>query len=379
MTMPIRSYEKLPALHTPDPLDAVAQSPWPFVGPDVRYFGSNNIHLSFNAASCLAIDSVWSQSTPLAEVESQASLYTNVLIDDLRFWAEDSSKLSQREFWEFSRSILYGRPPEIEAYCTKGKFLSSFDIFCTISIPSYSIIGGEIEAGWLKKLFTGDGRQSSNNFSDRPYVLDLTARDIRSIFKTLIDDLDGLENVVSLRDLAGVVRTTLCREVLKRATWRFPRVTGNSRGRRHPSTTRDRILGLSIHTGVSPPDSGARLRPVAGVGSWACLVWANAQEFNHVKVRRRNHTANLSDEICIRRAAARVSGSARSPAATCSGNVVPRRRCARSRLPVALSPRALRSCHRRQMARNLRVGRNVWRFGAKAGAATAAKIDGDLS
>jgi len=351
------SYEQLLALYNrPSALDGAYQGFCFFAqAPSMSAHGSVLVDGSILVNSpTVAIEypttAIWSRLGSFNDSDSQASLFADFFLSGLRSWVRETPKLSQRDFWRFSNVVLSNSPIE---WATKAPFepepliyfdlkSSNFDVKVALQ-DSIRLRSGPIwqEPNYLRH------NQTSYTFERGDLRPELSAGAVRSIFKVLTDDLGGLKEAISLRDFAGLFRTILLREVFKRSTYRFRRVVAkNSRTRRHPATARNRVLGRSILTGVSPPDTSACLRPVAGVGSWACLVYSNAQESGYVETRRRNHAANLSDEVCSRHPATRIGRGARGLAAARCGNITSRYRCARRHISVALSPRTLRDRRR---------------------------------
>ncbi len=156
----------------------------------------------------------------------------------------------------------------------------------------------------LGKPLSMDFRGSLQSGRDQIDHLDLSARHVRWIIDAAFEQLDG-RNDFAPSTVADIVATTFAKGISKLAKRRI--FVRQQETRVVTSSIRERVLSLSIRTGVSPP-SDADCRPAVG---WA-FVSITPQMVENEKIQRQKNSRSLSDAVRERPPFARFNRSSRT-------------------------------------------------------------------
>jgi hypothetical protein len=131
--------------------------------------------------------------------------------------------------------------------------------------------------------------------------LELSARDIQWIIDNAVRELD-IRNVASSLEAIVLVHQVLSNGISQRARRRI--VSKEPASPLTRTSVRDRVMNLSIHTGVSPP-AVASERPAL---RWAFVLFTNPQQVQDEKIQRQTDSRSLPNAIfgeravsCLRR------------------------------------------------------------------------------
>jgi hypothetical protein len=209
----------------------------------------------------------------------------NGLVENLSRWSDSADETSQRRFWQLYDAV------------------------------DRNFVAHEISHLLLQR--TGrksvwDGGPDLNSIAD--LSRELSARRIRRILRSAVDELSAIESVRSARELLSVLHEALIFRVSPTLRWRKAAVTVGRPNLRIP-TTHDWVLSAAIHTGSSPPES-AGVRPAVG----RALCNSAVRNYDNETFRRRIRSANIRDEVLPRYSEARLDRRTRdhAPIGGCS-------------------------------------------------------------
>jgi len=298
-------------------------------------------------------------------VSARATSFRDHVIGLLSKWSNKTFR-SQKYFWQFSKNIetiglrcqahsdviftldhfayasevIYINNTDLLTFECKGELKDLFDIDIPFYLNLDSVDGGGLER-------------------------DLSPSAISSIAREILFSLKQLEESVSIGEFLGFLRVELRRHIEGRSTLRFRRLSRSATAQHAPST-RNWILGFSLHTGTSPPRAGAHSRPATVFGARASPIWPHARDSEHAPVCRRNNKTSIYNSVREWRPETRVASSTRKVTAPHSSRVSSRRRRTRQDIALAEFARPIRHWSGQEVAYHLCVERRIWCLRDKA-------------
>jgi hypothetical protein len=107
------SYGQLVALDKPHPPDVAVQCFWSFAeAPSISGVLVDGSVVVNSPTAVYSTNAIWSRSGSFNDSGSQANLFADLFLNGLRSWVNETTKLSQRDFWNFSSVVLFNSPIE---------------------------------------------------------------------------------------------------------------------------------------------------------------------------------------------------------------------------------------------------------------------------